>query len=107
LEALSQAGFNRARNFVISFRSKEQHDQVLKLIAGNRNFPKNYAVMRNLLKNPKTPLDIPLHLLPNLTETHAAHARFVGVPGLLRGEADPRGRSSGGRGPAQPVLRQG
>lgn len=42
-------------------------EEVLRLIAGNRNYRKNYAVLRNLLKNPKTPLDISLHLLPNLT----------------------------------------
>lgn len=39
-------------------------DEILRLIAGNRNFRKNYAVVRNLLNNPKTPLDISLHMLP-------------------------------------------
>jgi len=39
-------------------------DEILRIIAGNRKFRKNYVVIRNLLNNPKTPLDISLHLLP-------------------------------------------
>jgi hypothetical protein len=39
-------------------------DEILRLIASNRNFRKNYTVVRNLLNNPKTPLDVSLHLLP-------------------------------------------
>jgi hypothetical protein len=38
-------------------------DEVLRLIATNRNFRKNYVVVRNLLNNPKTPLDVSLHIL--------------------------------------------
>jgi hypothetical protein len=41
-------------------------DEILRLIAGNRNFRKNYAVVRNLMNNPKTPLDVTLHMLPML-----------------------------------------
>ena len=39
-------------------------DEILRLIASNRKFRKNYAVVRNLLNNPKTPLDVSLHMLP-------------------------------------------
>jgi len=39
-------------------------DEILRLIAGNRNFRKNYVVVRNLINNPKTPLDVSLHMLP-------------------------------------------
>jgi hypothetical protein len=39
-------------------------DEILRLIAANRNFRKNYSVVRNLLNNPKTPLDVSLHMLP-------------------------------------------
>ncbi|HKT46798.1 MAG TPA: hypothetical protein VJP87_04675 [Candidatus Acidoferrales bacterium] len=39
-------------------------DEILRLIANNRNFRKNYAVIRNLMNNPKTPLDVSLHMLP-------------------------------------------
>jgi hypothetical protein len=41
-------------------------DEILRLIAGNRNFRKNYVVVRNLINNPKTPLDVTLHILPML-----------------------------------------
>ncbi len=41
-------------------------DEILRLIAGNRVFRKNYSVVRNLLNNPKTPLDVSLHMLPML-----------------------------------------
>lgn len=41
-------------------------DEVLRLIAGNRKFRKNYTVVRNLMNNPKTPLDVSLHMLPIL-----------------------------------------
>jgi hypothetical protein len=41
-------------------------DEILRLIASNRNFRKNYVVVRNLLNNPKTPIDVTLHMLPML-----------------------------------------
>jgi hypothetical protein len=41
-------------------------DEILRLIAGNRAFRKNYVVVRNLMNNPKTPLDVTLHMLPML-----------------------------------------
>jgi len=41
-------------------------DEVLRLIAANRSFRKNYTVIRNLMNNPKTPLDVTLHMLPLL-----------------------------------------
>jgi len=41
-------------------------DEILRLIAGNRNFRKDYVVVRNLMNNPKTPLDVTLHMLPML-----------------------------------------
>ena len=39
-------------------------DEILRLIAANRLFRKNYTVVRNLINNPKLPLDVSLHLLP-------------------------------------------
>jgi hypothetical protein len=41
-------------------------DETLRAIAKNRNFRKNYVVVRNLMNNPKTPLDVSLHMLPIL-----------------------------------------
>jgi hypothetical protein len=39
-------------------------DEILRLIGKNRNFRKNYNVVRNLLNNGKAPLDVSLNLLP-------------------------------------------
>lgn len=44
------------------------NDEVLRLIATNRKFRKNYTILRNLMNNPKVPLDITLHLLTSLNE---------------------------------------
>lgn len=41
-------------------------DEILRLIANNRAFRKNYVVVRNLMNNAKTPLDVSLHMLPLL-----------------------------------------
>jgi hypothetical protein len=38
-------------------------DEILRLIATNRAFRKNYVVVRNLLNNAKTPLDVSLNML--------------------------------------------
>jgi hypothetical protein len=44
-------------------------DEILRLIGKNRNFRKNYNVVRNLLNNGKAPLDVSLNLLPMLNPT--------------------------------------
>jgi hypothetical protein len=41
-------------------------DETLRLIAGNRKFRKNYTITRALMFNPKTPLEVTLHLLPHM-----------------------------------------
>jgi hypothetical protein len=41
--------------------------ETLRAISLTRLFMKNYAVVRNLTNNPKTPLDVSLHLFPRLT----------------------------------------
>jgi hypothetical protein len=40
-------------------------DETLRLIANNRKFRKNYTILRALMFNPKTPLEVTLHLLPH------------------------------------------
>jgi hypothetical protein len=42
-------------------------DEVLRMIAMNRKFRRNYGVVRNLMNNPKTPLDLTLHMLPSIS----------------------------------------
>jgi hypothetical protein len=41
--------------------------EILRAIALTRVFMKNYSIVRNLVNNPKTPLDVSLHLFPRLT----------------------------------------
>jgi hypothetical protein len=42
-------------------------DEILRLIAMNRKYRRNYTIVRNLMFNPKTPLEVTLHMLPNIT----------------------------------------
>ena len=42
-------------------------EEVLRNISMNRKFRKNYMIIRNLVNNAKTALDVSLHLIPNLT----------------------------------------
>lgn len=64
-------------------------DEILRLIASNRAFRKNYVVVRNLMNNPKTPLDVTLHMLPML---NALDLKRLGmnknVPETLRTSAN-------------------
>jgi hypothetical protein len=41
-------------------------EEVLRIISNSRVFRKNYGILKNLVKNPKTPLDISLKLLPHI-----------------------------------------
>ena len=41
-------------------------DETLRLIANNRKFRKNYTITRALVNNPKTPIDVSLHMLPTI-----------------------------------------
>jgi hypothetical protein len=43
--------------------------EVLRAISSMRIFMKNYTIAKNLVNNPKTPLDVSLHLFPRLTAT--------------------------------------
>ena len=63
-------------------------DEVLRLISMNRNFRRNYTVIRNLINNPKTPVDVSLHLLPTITALDLkALAANKNVPETLRNAA--------------------
>jgi hypothetical protein len=46
--------------------AKNVHDNVLREIARNRRLMRNYSVVRNLVQNPKTPLDVALPLVKML-----------------------------------------
>jgi hypothetical protein len=60
-------------------------DEILRLIATHRNFRRNYTVVRNLVNNPKTPLDISLHLLKQIKITDLkALTMNRNIPEVLR-----------------------
>jgi hypothetical protein len=63
-------------------------EDVLRLIARNRVFIGNPTVVRNLVSNPKTPLEISLHFLPNATSQDLkALALNRNIPETLRSMA--------------------
>jgi hypothetical protein len=62
--------------------------EILRAISMARVFMKNYTVVRNLVNNPKTPLDVSLHLFPRLTASDLV--KLTGnknVPETLRSSA--------------------
>jgi hypothetical protein len=64
-------------------------DEILRMIAKNRNFRKNYVVVRNLTNNPKTPLDVSLHMLPILNAMDLKKLCFnKNIPETLRSTAN-------------------
>lgn len=63
-------------------------DEILRLIAGNRVFRKNYVVVKNLLNNGKTPLDVSLKLLPMINASDLKRlAMNKNIPETLRTSA--------------------
>lgn len=62
--------------------------ETLRTLALNRNFIRNYTVVKNLVNNAKTPLDVSLHLFPRLTSTDLAKLKAnKNVPDTLRSAA--------------------
>lgn len=75
--------------------------EVLRAISLMRIYMKNYTVVRNLVNNPKTPLDVSLHLFPRLTATDLVKLTTnKNVPETLRSSAVKlhRKRKMGGTG---------
>jgi hypothetical protein len=62
--------------------------ETLRVISLTRIFMKNYSVVKNLVNNSKTPLDVSLHLFPRLTSTDLAKLTAnKNVPETLRSSA--------------------
>jgi hypothetical protein len=62
--------------------------EILRTIALTRIFVKNYAIVRNLINNPKAPLDVTLHLFPRLNATDLLKlTNNKNVPETLRSSA--------------------
>jgi hypothetical protein len=64
------------------------NEEILRLIAGKKQFMKSYVVMKNLVFNPKTPLDITLGLMNHLLLPDLKGlAKSKNVPETLRNMA--------------------
>jgi hypothetical protein len=62
--------------------------EILRTISLTRVFMKNYSIVKNLVNNPKTPLDVSLHLFPRLTATDLAKLTSnKNIPDTLRSAA--------------------
>jgi hypothetical protein len=48
--------------------SKNVSDEVLRLIGRHRDFAKNYSIQHNLVRNPRTPVDLSIHFMPRLND---------------------------------------
>ncbi len=68
--------------------SRNVHDDVLRIIAKNRNFTRNYQVKLNLVTNPKTPLTFASRLLPHIRDNDVrAIAKSKNVPASIQAMA--------------------
>ena len=76
--------------------------EVLRNIAKNRAFMKSYVVVKNLAKNPKSPIDITLHLLPRLIPADLKQlSGNKNVPETLRSSAQKLQRQRNAARPAE------
>ena len=63
-------------------------DDILRLIGTKRKFRKNYTVVKNLMFNPKTPVDLTLHMLSSINPADLKNlATNKNVPETLRTSA--------------------
>jgi hypothetical protein len=68
--------------------NRNVHDDVLRIIAMNRNFTRNYQVKFNLVTNPKTPLTFSARLLPHLRDSDLrALTKSKNVPSSIQSAA--------------------
>jgi hypothetical protein len=64
---------------------KNVAEEALRIIAANRKFIKSYVIVKNLVNNPRTPLDVSLTLLNRLTENDLRFlSRNRNIPETLR-----------------------
>ena len=67
---------------------KNVADEALRIMANSRKFMKNYVVARNLLNNPRTPLDVSLTLLNRMTVQDLKNiGKNRNIPETLRANA--------------------
>lgn len=65
--------------------SRSVSDEVLRIIANNRELTRSYQVKLNLVANPRTPLTFSSRLLPHLRQNDLQHlAKSKNVPGAVQ-----------------------
>lgn len=69
-------------------KNRGTDDDLLRLVAGNKEWTKNYQVKLGLVENPRTPLAIAMHLLPLLQERNIRGlAKSKNVPTAISAQA--------------------
>ncbi|MBI3802867.1 MAG: hypothetical protein HY282_03805 [Nitrospirae bacterium] len=69
-------------------QSKSVSDEILRVVANNRNWTKNYAVIVGLVNNPKTPVGISLNFIKLIkVKELAGLSKNKGIPEVIRGTA--------------------
>lgn len=69
-------------------RNRGTDDELLRLVAGNREWIKHYQVKLGLVENPRTPLAVAMHLLPLLQERDIRSlAKSKSVPAAVSTQA--------------------
>ena len=69
-------------------RNRGTEDELLRVVAGNRDWIKYYQVKLGLVENPHTPLAVAMHLLPLLQKRETRNlARSKNVPTVISTQA--------------------
>ncbi len=69
-------------------QSKNVSEDILRVIANNRSWLKNYGIVVGLVNNPKTPVGLSLGFIKNLKPKELSNlARNKGVPEVIRSSA--------------------
>lgn len=69
-------------------QSKNVSEDILRVVANNRNWMKNYGIIVGLVNNPKTPVGLSLGFIKNLKPKELNNlAKNKGVPEVIRSSA--------------------
>ena len=83
-EAAAKSPMMRENEAAQISASRAVNENVLRVIAQNRDFTRNYQVKLNLVTNPRTPLTFSARLIPHLRDTDLKNlARSKAVPGAI------------------------
>ena len=82
--AAAKSPLMRENEVVVLSASRAVSDDVLRIIASNRDFTRNYQVKLNLVTNPRTPFTFVARLIPHLRESELRNlAKSKNVTGTV------------------------